>query len=832
MRPVCHRLSSQARQVILPAAGLLAAEILTFSSACAQAADGASQGFRLSGATVSAWVSLFAAICLLLAAVHYRRRLREARAYAAELESQLTRERALLDTAPEAILCWDSATHDQKVSPAAARLVGVASGEPVDAEAVAGIVEPSQRAKIASEIDALIGRGIAFDAAADGGAGRRFALSGRIVPQAGGRHIAILWIRDESGAAREIQEARRIGDGFRKIVDAFPFPVWRRRRDLSLDFVNRAYLEAVEAPEDAQPSAVEELAAAAIREKGRGLARLAAETRRAESETQHVVAAGARRLMEFTEAPIGGDGAIAGFAIDRTEVEDLRAELARHIANHEQVLHNLGTAIAIFGADGRLEFFNTAYVKLWEFEETFLNTRPDIGEILEELRESRRIPEHANFPQFKKERKALFTSLLEPLEEMTHLPDGKTLRAVTTPHPFGGLLMTWEDVTASLALERSYNTLIAVQKETLDNLYEGVAVIGGDGRLQLSNPAFGRIWKFSEQELSAAPHISQIVEHMREFLAPEGEWEEQRRKLIARLSDRASHSGRIERADGAVVDYATVPLPDGAVLMSYVDVSDSYRVEQFLRERNEALETADRLKSEFIANVSYELRTPLNTIIGFAEILSGEYFGELNQRQTEYSKGILESSQRLLALINDILDLATIESGHMSLELGRVDIKELLTSVLGLIRERVMRKSLRLDFDCPDDIGGIVADERRLKQALFNILSNSVKFTPEGGDITVSARRVTDNIVITFTDTGIGIPAEDHERIFAKFERGNQPEARRSGAGLGLSLVQSFIELHGGHVELESAPGVGTKVVCRLPARKLEEEPQRLAGNA
>lgn len=428
------------------------------------------------------------------------------------------------------------------------------------------------------------------------------------------------------------------------------------------------------------------------------------------------------------------------------------------------------------------------------------------------------------------ERNGLFTSLINPVEELVHLPDEKIVRAVFAPHPFGGVLMTWEDVTASLAMERSYNTLIAVQKETLDNLYEAVAVIGGDGRLQLSNPAFGRIWQLTEGELATTPHISDIVERMRDFL-DQGDWETQKVELINLLSDRAGQSGRLERADGSVIDFATVPLPDGAMLLSYVDVSDSHRVEHFLRERNEALETADRLKSEFIANVAYELRTPLNTVIGFFEILTGEYFGELNERQAEYSKGILESSQRLLSLINDILDLATIESGQMSLELETVDVYEMMRSILGLTQERVLRKNLTLDFDCPQDIGLILADERRLKQALFNILSNSVKFTPDNGNITVSAHRVEDHIIITFTDTGIGIPAEDHDPIFGRFERGHNAEARRSGAGLGLSLVQSFINLQGGDVALESEPGVGTKVVCRLPARRQDEEAPRLAGN-
>jgi signal transduction histidine kinase len=268
-----------------------------------------------------------------------------------------------------------------------------------------------------------------------------------------------------------------------------------------------------------------------------------------------------------------------------------------------------------------------------------------------------------------------------------------------------------------------------------------------------------------------------------------------------------------------VVDFATVPLPDGAVLLSYIDVSASINMERALRERNEALETAGILKSEFIADVSYELRTPLNTIIGFTEILGGEYFGDLNHRQSEYTSGILDSSNRLLMLINDILDLATIEAGHMSLELNTIDVGSMLNSVLSLVRERARQKKLHLECDCPPDIGMIVADDRRLKQALFNILSNAVKFTPENGNVVVSARRQGDEIVLTTTDSGIGISAEDQERVFDRFERGSHPDARRAGAGLGLSLVKSFVEMHGGWVAIESQPDSGTSVMCTLPAR-------------
>jgi signal transduction histidine kinase len=405
-----------------------------------------------------------------------------------------------------------------------------------------------------------------------------------------------------------------------------------------------------------------------------------------------------------------------------------------------------------------------------------------------------------------------------------HLPDGRTLSVSVSPHPLGGLIFVYEDVTDRLALERSYNTLIEVQRETLDNLYEGTALFGSDGRLKLHNPAYRKIWDLSETELVGEPHISDIVERTRRFYDDGGDWQLMRQHIIANITAQTPTAGPLDRRDGSVLQLATVPLPDGNVLLTCLDVSDTARVERVLREHNEVLETADRLKSEFIANVSYELRTPLNAIIGFAEILANQYFGTLSPRQLDYSRGILDSSHRLMSLINDILDLATIEAGYMALETGRVDVRGMLQAVITLTRERARSRDLALTLRCPRDIGTIEADERRLKQALFNLISNAVKFTPAGGSIRLEARRDDGDLVFSVSDTGVGIPTVDQERIFEKFERGN-PQARQSGAGLGLSLVKSLIELHGGSVSIQSTPGSGTTILCRLPAA-----PQVAAG--
>ena len=681
-------------------------------------------------------------------------------------------------------------------------------------------------ASIEAAVARLRGEGTAFALTAALTTGARLDVIGRraVGPDEAAAADIVWFLAPVSGGelAAERDAVRGERDRLHRVLDTLPLPIWRRRADtLALIEVNRAYAQAMEASPGQAVAEHREIGARVLGDHGRELAERARQTQVAQSESHHIVVGGQRRLMEFTEQPLEGALEILGFARDFTDLETIQAELARHVAAHGEVLENVTVAVAIFNAEARLTFFNSAFAQLWRLEEDWLAAEPSLDELLERLRERRRLPEYADFRAFKRQQLAMFTSLLEPQEELLHLPDERTLRLVVSPHPFGGLTFVYEDVTDKLALERSYNTLIEVQRETLDNLYEAVAVLGSDGRLKLWNPAYAQIWELSAADLAGDLHVTDLVEKTRAFFEFSGsreDWPALKERIIERLTGRTETSERLHRSDGSILQASIVPLPDGNVLLSYLDVTDSTRVERALRERNEALETAGRLKSEFIANVSYELRTPLNAIIGFAEILANQYFGELNPRQLDYSRGILDSSHRLMSLINDILDLATIEAGYMTLETQEIDIHAMMSGVLALSRERARNKNLALNFDCPTDIGTLAGDERRLRQALFNLISNAINFTPGGGSVTLSARRTDGEVALAVIDTGVGVPQEDQARIFEKFERGS-PLARQSGPGLGLSLVKSFIELHGGRVVLTSSPGSGTTVTCYLSSR-------------
>ncbi len=638
----------------------------------------------------------------------------------------------------------------------------------------------------------------------------------------GGDQFRILWVEDvtdEEDKIAQIRKARGQAEQdlslMRGALDLLTTPVWIRDSAHDLLWVNKAYamllgtvvpdviasqLE-ITLPQKAGTKSLKDLAAIAMAEG------------RAQTASSHVIAGGKRRWMEFCALPLPASHKTIGFAHDLTALEDAQGNLTRHITANKTLLEQLRAAVATFSGEQTIEFYNSAFANLWGLEEGWLNTRPKLGDILEKLRADRRLPEQADFPKYKQGWLDMFRKLIDPHEDMMYLPDGSAVRLLVLPHPMGGLMMTFEDVTSRLELESSYNTLIAVQKETLDNLAEGVVVYGGDGLLKLWNPAFAAIWDLNPEELEGQPHINKIVDKVRDLFVPD-EWAATKAALISHGLSRNVLEGRMVRTDGVSLRYATQPLPDGGVMVSYYDITDSAKVEHALREKNAALETAEQLKTDFLANVSYQFRTPLNAIMGFSEILEHQYFGALNERQKEYTSGIRESGERLVSLIDDILDLSTIEAGYMELKRTDLPVAPLLQNIVDLTSAWAQKQKLTIKLSCPQNIPSIYADEQRIKQVLLNLVRNAIHFSPENGNINISAENSGDGVKIIVQDTGIGIKPEDLSRIFLPFEK--TIKGQGSGAGLGLALVKNIVELHGGHVKVDSTQGKGTTVTVHL----------------
>jgi signal transduction histidine kinase len=722
----------------------------------------------------------------------------------------------MLNFAPNGFYRWDS-DGEQVCSRRLAVMLGLRAGTDTRFEELVQYFGPSDQAALLAGVAGLKRDGAGFmQEAALLEPVRRIRFTGQRISDGVDRWLAdVLWAEDITQNTETLDRLSSETfvllterDRLRAVLNAMPIPVWLRDSDLKLVWCNRAFAQAVDAisPASAVSGQIE------LVPEGPSLAETAKSENRMLTQSRHLVVDGQRRLLEVAEIPMTS-GAV-GYALDMTRLEEAQHALSRHIAAHGEVLERLTPAIAIHGPDTRLAFFNDAYVHLWRLDRGWLSMGPTYVEILDALRERRLLPEQADFPAFKESEIKRFNSLMEAAEDIVHLPDGTTLRRLVAPHPLGGLLFTYENVTDKLALERSYNTMVAVHRQTLDHLHEAVAVFGDDGRLKLYNQALARLWNLDNGILQNQPHASWLFEVERTQLDPKTNFGvgESFDRLLA---EKPAEVIRLNRADGLVLDQASLPLPDGGLLVTWYDVTDSAQVQQALIERGQALEAANRLGAEFVASVAAELKAPLEAALGHADILANAYYGELNSRQGEHVRGVLESSRLAFGLVDAMVELATLEAGRLTLSIDTIDVTVLLSGVLSLTREAVKAKNLTLNYDCPPDIGWIVGDAKRLKQALYNLVSNAVKFTPEGGQITLAAMRQGKEVVFTVADTGSGISASDQAALEGTLEAGKPGK----GGGIGLVLVKRFVELHGGRIEIASAHGEGTTVILYLPAR-------------
>lgn len=626
--------------------------------------------------------------------------------------------------------------------------------------------------------------------------------------------MATLRFRPLSGERRQITElnydVRKLGmqvERLSAVLDSAPLPIWLRDGEGRLSWVNRAYVKAVELPDSA----------AVLRSLIEVAAPDRIDTTKADPKVgllgrAHAVFAGAMRALNIHEVALP-EGR-AGFAVDVSELEDIEKELDRHIKAHASTLNKLDTAIAIFGPDQRLRFHNMAFAQLWPLDGQWLDMHPTDGEILDRLRTQRCIPEQANYREWRAKQLSSYTTL-EMRESWWYLPDGRSLHVVCEQHPFGGVTYLYENVTKEIQLESRYNELIGVQRETLDNLEEAIALFGSDGRLKLFNPAFSKFWNFDGAFLQKEPHVDQLVSDAAVIREAGAAWQEIKFGITGMESERRALRGRLTASD-RILQYSSVPLPDGNTLLTFSDISDPAKMERALRDRTEALEAADRLKNAFLSNVSYEVRTPLTSILGFAETLDLGLVGELSPKQREYVLDIKRSSEELKAIIDAIIDLSAIDAGAMELKLARLDVAEVLQAVAEKLSPTMTRRDQTLSIELAEDSLAFVGDAMRVEQIVSNLLSNAIGFSARGSQVRMGARRSGTNIQIWIADSGRGIDPEFQKKAFERFQSKPLPGSHR-GPGLGLSIVKSFTELHGGNVSLISKLDRGTTVVCSFP---------------
>lgn len=513
------------------------------------------------------------------------------------------------------------------------------------------------------------------------------------------------------------------------------------------------------------------------------------------------------------------DGTAGYLGLDEALIRPAPSGDANHLMG---VIDALATPVAVFDAEAKLQQFNGAYANLFGLDPDWVRTGMSERQILDKLRSDGQLPVTPDYQAWRQDHLKSY-QLTEPQEKVWHLPDGRSINLVAAPAAReGGVIYVFEDVTGRLKLESAHKALVNVQRETLNALSEAVAVFFTDGRLRLYNPRLSEIWKLPINQLGDGPHIDRIAEVCGNEWPEDGNiiWQRLKRAVVDLSPSRLDTTGRIKRSDDRLIDYAAVRLPDGQTMLTFIDVTESANFERVLKERNSALLTADRLKDAFVQNVSYELRSPLTNIIGFADLLASGAVGPLNERQMQYTDYIQASSASLGLLIDNILDLTHVDAGIAELNLEEQNISALIeraraglhATLTGTGDNAPMNLVVKID----DDLPRFVADGKRVVQVLYNLLSNAAKFSDPGGLVELSVESHAGWLRFIIEDEGVGVPDEIRAGMFNRFE-GHAVEGRQRGAGLGLSIVKAFVQMHGGTVSAEERLPRGTRVIVSLP---------------
>ncbi|MBB5708946.1 PAS domain-containing sensor histidine kinase [Sphingomonas xinjiangensis] len=630
---------------------------------------------------------------------------------------------------------------------------------------------------------------------------------------------ALLWFLDatESEQAiarltRDTDQLHAAFDAMTALIEAAPMPMWYRGSDLRLLMVNSAYVRAVEGRdgEDVVARGLELV-------EGGGLggplanAAIARDTAEPQIAAMPATVSGARRMLRLHDVPLP-TGGVAGFAVDVEELEQARVGLKRFGEAQRAMLDRVSGGVAQFGSDRGLVFCNQAFRRMFAMKNEWLADRPEFDRVLERMREVNRLPDVRDFPTWKNERREWFTAP-EAVEE-TWSVAGTHLRVVAQPLPEGGLLLLFEDRTQQLELQREHGEMQQVRTATLESLAEAVAVFS-KGRLQLWNRKFRQVWGFEDIFLDGHPQIPILVKAAAPRLANPNRAEVLGDLIRIAAKDRQQRGSSIAFADGRHFDVTAVPLPDGNALVTMLDTTDHHRAESALRDRNVALEAADRVKTAFVANMSYELRTPLTSIKGFSEMLHGGFAGKLTKSAKEYTEAILTSVDRLGNLIDDVLDLTQSEGAPLERE--HVELAGAAKSAADSIASLASGKRIELVVEDAGSAGSVTGDSRRLRQTIEHLLRHAVAATPEEGRVLLHLDGNAKVARIIVSDNGPGMSPKAVAKAFDSFAQHGISRSGERALGLGLPLAKQFVEAHGGRIQLISEPGEGTLVTVELP---------------
>ena len=473
-------------------------------------------------------------------------------------------------------------------------------------------------------------------------------------------------------------------------------------------------------------------------------------------------------------------------------------------------MNQLTDPVAIYAQDGSLVFFNMAFKKFASMDEEYLKEKPNESDVLDTMRYKDLIPTQINFSEWKKKQLNIYKTL-NNREQWWYLPDGRAIRVLSQPNPLGGVTHIFENHTDRLALENETRLLSSIQEQTIDNLSEGIALFGTDGRVKLTNPKFNELWNIKSN--MDGVHIENLIDALANDIN-KNLFDEIYRNIVSTGIERRDHSGTISNNNDKTIYYKSSILPDGSILYTFTDITDSFKIEEALKEKNEALIQADKIKTIFMNNISYELRAPLQNIIGFSELLEDRISKVAKKGSSEYIYNIKKSGNELRYQINQILEITSLESGKISLKYQAISRKKFLSLVQDelyqlnfldytfKIVERDVKNTTKIYIDTkciPRIFAGVIK--------IFNKKNNFEDLKEVKVQVTVELEKKSHKFIFNLQDELIeneySLEDVNDEYIYSRGD-------------IESTIVQKYIEYFNGEIEVDKQYN---RIVVKLPKK-------------
>ena len=509
---------------------------------------------------------------------------------------------------------------------------------------------------------------------------------------------------------------------------------------------------------------------------------------------QYAVVQGKRRFIEVGIYPIAETFSTVGYALDCSETEELSSKLSFTTSAYHEIFNTISIPIAVFDEHKNLNYYNAAYTKLFDFKESFLEKNITFADILDDLRTRKKIPEHANFKEYKRKRAELFKNIIKPIEEFIDLPNEDTLRVRIAPYPLGGLIFVYENITDKLNLERGVNTLLAVQKETINHLYEALIVIEKNGKIQFLNKSMEQLFNIQNAKTLVGAPFNAWTAIFKNFFLDEKQHANWTEYLSSLFINRHPISERLFLLNELVINWFYTPLPDGSHMLGFLNVSEEWNNERQLKAHSLDLEKKNTLKQNYINQVTHELQKPINNIIGFSNSLAQQLFGTLNEKQLHYCQLIENNTENVKFLIDDVLCLIGLDQYSLTITPQPFILHNMLSALRSMIEPIFQEKGVDFTISNNSTQTKVIGSEKHLKQALFAIIKDLIVYTPEGDSINIKIKNNNEVKYLT-----IEIRAPYHKKFNAEDQT------------LGYTIARRILDAH--HVKLHQQYNVDIQIL-------------------